>query len=190
MSQSASQIQVVRSEYAFGVTGIDHLFIQARQTRDQFDCRAGLEAAPHAPLLIDDAINAASLGIHHDDGARVITQRVYRHASHFRIFARGNVTGNECLRLVAHRLVKRTLTSDRCPARGFCAASRGFEVATVPSFDASHLGGPLAFGQGTMKSPLQRLKRRGLLARDATSLSANLARRKSATATPTAPARG
>jgi hypothetical protein len=166
------------------IVGVNDFLVQAGQSGNQLNCRAGLKPTPDTPLLIDETVNAAGLGIHDHHRARVITERAYRDATHFRIFAGSNVPRNESLNFVAHRFVDRTLASDCCPARGFCSAPRCFQITTVPSFDASHLGSAFPFGQGTMKSPLQSLKRRCLFTCDANASGANFPRRKPATAAP------
>jgi hypothetical protein len=70
------------------------------------------------------------------------------------------------LGFVTHGFVKRALTRNRRPSRRFSTAPGCLEFASMPSLDASHLGGALAFGQWTMQSLLERSNSRRLLAGD------------------------
>jgi hypothetical protein len=106
----------------------------------------------------------------------MIAERVQSHTTHFRIFSRRIILRYETLGLVSRGLVQRTLTSDCGAARGFGAASGCCQITPVPAFNAAHFGSALALSQGAAQSLFKRLQRRRLLARDAISLRANLAR--------------
>jgi hypothetical protein len=82
------------------------------------------------------------------------------------------------LGFVTHGFIKRALTRNRRPSRRFSTAPCCLEFAAMLCFNASQLGGALAFRQWATKSFLERSNSRGLLACDPFAGSANFAGRQ------------
>ena len=67
--------------------------MQGGEGGDQLDGGTGREAAVERGLLVDDGQDAAGLGIDHDDGAVVGSQRVHRGAAYVQVVAIHIVAG-------------------------------------------------------------------------------------------------
>jgi hypothetical protein len=92
---------------------IDNALAKAGEAGDELRRRARLEAAAHAPLLVDDGVDLPGLRVHHDDRPGVVAERGDGDAAHLRVFARRIVAQDVVLDFVTQPLVERALSRNR-----------------------------------------------------------------------------
>jgi len=73
---------------------VNETFLQSGQSDHEFDRRAGFEAFPERPFLIDDAVDATGVRIHDDGSPGVTAERGEHRFPHFGVLAAQIIASN------------------------------------------------------------------------------------------------
>jgi hypothetical protein len=77
----------------------------------------------------------------------MITERVNRNATHFRIFTNQIILRDKRLDFIAHRLVDCHLSRDRGAASSFGTTASLEQRTPIPTGNTTHLGGTFSLGK-------------------------------------------
>jgi len=106
----------------------------------------------------------------------MIAECIDRNSAYFGIFTANVILRDECLYLIAHRLVNSHLARDCSSTRGFRTTTSFHQRTTIARSCGTQFRRTLAFGEWTAETSLARSNRIRLLARYERSLATNVAR--------------